>query len=188
MKTVTLEQFMEFGPCWLETDEGRERLRRIAALRPEWTAIDVLNLPDVSEDDKLWAVLREEFIDAPLLHEFACRCAEYALFSITKKPDPRLIFIIDAKRKWVRGEITREDLRSTRLVLDGAADTWGGIASIIAYNATLFSARVSAYSTARRALWFFGDGIAMSAVTVTAAWNFELNLLKKLLKEERNAD
>ena len=102
MKTVTVEQFKKFRPCWLETAEGRAKLARIAAIRDEWTALDVLNLPDVSADDKLWSVLREEFIDAPILHEFACRCAEYAL-SFVDNPDPRSIAAIEAKRKWLRG-------------------------------------------------------------------------------------
>lgn len=81
MKTVTFEQFLAFGPCWLEDESGRERLERIAARKAEWTALDVLRLPDymVSTADKLWAVLREEFIDDYSLHEFACICAERAL-------------------------------------------------------------------------------------------------------------
>ena len=98
MKTVTVEQFRKFGPCWLETAEGREKFARIAAIRNEWTALDVLNLPDVSVQDKFWSVLREEFIEAPILHEFACRCAEYAL-SFVESPDPRTIAAIEAKRK-----------------------------------------------------------------------------------------
>ena len=109
MKTVTVEQFKSFRPCWLETAEGRERFARIAALRNEWTALDVLNLPDVSEQDKLWSVLRKEFIDAPMMHEFACRCAEYAL-SFVESPDPRSIAAIEARRKWLRGEITDAEL------------------------------------------------------------------------------
>lgn len=88
MKTVTVEQFKSFRPCWLETAEGRADFARIAAIRDEWTALDVLNLPNVSAGDKLWSVLREEFIDAPILHEFACRCAEYAL-SFVDNPDPQ---------------------------------------------------------------------------------------------------
>lgn len=113
MKTVTVEQFKSFGPCWLETAEGRKRFARIAAIRDEWTALDVLNLPGVSAADKLWSVLREEFIDAPILHEFACRCAEYAL-SFMDNPDPRSIAAIEAKRKWLRGEITDMELRAAR--------------------------------------------------------------------------
>lgn len=124
MKTVTPEQFKGFGPCWLEYAAGRERFASIAALRAEWTALDVLNLPNVSAVDKLWSVLREEFIDAPILHEFACRCAEYAL-SFVDNPDPRSIAAIDAKRKWLRGEITDMELRAAR---DAAWDAAGAAA------------------------------------------------------------
>ena len=109
MKTVTVKQFKSFRPCWLETAEGREKFARIAAIRNEWTALDVLNLPDVSAQDKLWSVVREEFIEAPILHEFACRCAEYAL-SFVESPDPRSLASIEAKRKWLRGKITDAEL------------------------------------------------------------------------------
>lgn len=109
MKKVTVEQFKSFGPCWLEDAEGREKFRRIAAIRNEWTALDVLALPDVSADDKLWAVLRPEFLPDAILHEFACRCAEYAL-SFVDNPDPRSVAAIEAKRKWVRGEISDDEL------------------------------------------------------------------------------
>ena len=37
MKTVTVEQFKSFRPCWLETAKGRERFARISAIRNEWT-------------------------------------------------------------------------------------------------------------------------------------------------------
>ena len=113
MKTVTVEQFKSFRPCWLETAEGRKRFARISAIRNEWTALEVLNLPYVPAQDKLWSVLREEFIKAPILHEFACRCAEYAL-SFVKNPDPRSIAAIEAKRKWLRGEITDTELYAAR--------------------------------------------------------------------------
>ena len=29
MKTVTLKEFKKFEPCWLETAEGRRKLKRI---------------------------------------------------------------------------------------------------------------------------------------------------------------
>ena len=137
MKTVTVNQFIEFRPCWLETAEGREKLACIAAIRDEWTALDVLNLPDVYAADKLWSVLREEFIDAPILHEFACRCAEYAL-SFVDNPDPRSIAAIDAKRKWLRGEIKDKELRAAR---DAARDA--------AWAAAWDAARDAAWAAAR---------------------------------------
>lgn len=144
MKTVTVEQFKKFRPCWLETAEGRAKLARIAAIRDEWTALDVLNLPDVSADDKLWSVLREEFIDAPILHEFACRCAEYAL-SFADNPDPRSIAAIEAKRKWLRGEITNKELYAAQDSAWYAADAAAWDA---AWNAAWNAARAAAWDAA----------------------------------------
>lgn len=81
MKSMTLEEFKDFGPCWLETPEGREKLESIGRRKERWTALDILDLPEdeVSAADKLWAVLRLEFIEEEVLHELACRCAEEAL-------------------------------------------------------------------------------------------------------------
>lgn len=151
MKTVTVGQFRKFGPCWLETAEGREKLARIAAIRNEWTALDVLNLPDVSAQDKFWSVLREEFIDAPILHEFACRCAEYAL-SFVESPDPRSIAAIEAKRKWLRGEITDAEL-------DVACD----VAWDAAHDAAMYAARIAARVAAQDAAWVIARVIAQDA-------------------------
>lgn len=139
MKTVTVEQFKSFGPCWLKTREGRKRFAKVAALHDEWTAYDVLALPDVSVEDKLWSVLREEFIDAPLLHEYACRCAEYAL-SLIDNPDPRSAAAIEAKRKWLRGEIDDSALAAARAAARTAAE-WAA-----AWAAALDSARAAAWA------------------------------------------
>lgn len=115
MKTVTLKQFLTFGPCWLKEEGGRKRLEHIAARKKEWTALDVLRLPDyeVSPADKLWAVLREDFIDARTLHEFACICAERAL-KLADVKDERCWDAIKAERAWLRGEISDDELHTAR--------------------------------------------------------------------------
>ena len=156
MKTVTVEQFRKFGPCWLETAEGRGKFARIAAIKNEWTALDVLNLPDVSAQDKFWSVLREEFIEAPILHEFACRCAEYAL-SFMESPDPRSIAAIEAKRKWLRGEIADAEL-------DAACD----IARDAAHGAAMYAARVAARVAAQDVAWVIARVIAQDAAWAAA--------------------
>lgn len=161
MKTVTVEQFKSFRPCWLETAEGRADFARIAAIRDEWTALDVLNLPNVSAGDKLWSVLREEFIDAPILHEFACRCAEYAL-SFVDNPDPRSIAAIDAKRKWLRGEITDKELDAAR------AAAWDA-----AWDAARDAARAAAMAAAWAAEW---------DAELDAATEHEIEMLRELLE------
>ena len=156
MKAVTVEQFKKFGPCWLGTANGREKFARIASIRDEWTALDVLNLPDVSAQDKLWSVLREEFIDAPILHEFACRCAEYAL-SFVENPDPRSIAAIEAKRKWLRGEITDAELDAAR-----------GEARDAAHDVTMYAARIAARVAAQDAAWVIARVIAQDAAWAAA--------------------
>ena len=161
MKTVTPEQFKEFGPCWLETAAGRQRYARVAAMRDEWSALDVLALDGVSNEGKLWAVLREEFIDAPVLHEYACRCAEYAL-TFVREPDSRSIAAIEVKRKWLRGEISNDDLTAARAAAcDAAYDA--------AWDAAWDAARAAA-DAAYDAAW-------------DAAREHEVKLLKELLRE-----
>ena len=205
MKTVTVEQFKKFRPCWLETAEGRAKLARIAAIRDEWTALDVLNLPDVSADDKLWSVLREEFIDAPILHEFACRCAEYAL-SFVDNPDPRSIAAIEAKRKWLRGEITYAELYAARdaawaaasaaamvaewdaaraAAWDAAWDAEWDAARAAAWDAARDAARAAAWDAARAAAWDAAWDAARDAewdVAWDAAREHEVEILRELLE------
>ena len=169
MKTVTPEQFKEFGPCWLETAAGRKRYARVAAMRDEWSALDVLALDGVSNEDKLWAVLREEFIDAPVLHEYACRCAEYAL-TFVREPDSRSIAAIEAKRKWLRGEISNDDLTAARAAAAWAADAAARAAARAAADAAWTAADAAANAAACDAAW-------------TAAREHEVKLLKELLRE-----
>ena len=201
MKTVTVEQFRNFGPCWLETVEGRGKFARIAAIKNEWTALDVLNLPDVSAQDKFWSVLREEFIEAPILHEFACRCAEYAL-SFVESPDPRSIAAIEAKRKWLRGEITDAELAAARVAARVAAriaaqDAARVAARIAAQDVAWVIARVmaqdAAWAAARHIVWSAANDAALDiacAAWVAAsddAWyaarEHELEILRELLEE-----
>ena len=185
MKTVTPEQFKEFGPCWLETAAGRQRYARVAAMRDEWSALDVLALDGVSNKDKLWAVLREEFIDAPVLHEYACRCAEYAL-TFVREPDSRSIAAIAAKRKWLRGEISNDDLTAA----------WAANAAANAAAWAAWAAAAAAKAAARAAAWAtwaaaWAAIAAANAATNAATWaaaraaarEHEVKLLKELLRE-----
>ena len=195
MKTVTPEQFKEFGPCWLETAAGRKRYARVAAMRDEWSALDVLALDGVSNKDKLWAVLREEFIDAPVLHEYACRCAEYAL-TFVREPDSRSIAAIEAKRKWLRGEISNDDLTAAWDAAWAAYD-----AAYDAARAAANAARAAARAAAWDAAWSAADAAwsaaaaawdaaaardaadAARAAARAAAREHEVKLLKELLRE-----
>lgn len=184
MKTVTVEQFKSFRPCWLETAAGRKRYARVAAMRDEWSALDVLALDGVSTTDKLWAVLREEFIDAPVLHEYACRCAEYAL-TFVSEPDSRSVAAIEAKRKWLRGEISNDDLNAAWAAAWDAYDA----AYDAAWDAACDAARAAAWAAARAAAWDAARDAARAAAwdaydaACDAAWEHEIEILRELLEE-----
>lgn len=159
MKTVTYEEFLKFEPCWLEEEGGAERIKAyFDRFGGKMSALDILNLDDVSAEDKLWAVLREEFIPASIRHEFACVCAEYAL-SLIENPDPRSVNAIKVKRAWLRGEATEKELAAA---YDAAWD---------AYEAAKDTAR---YDN-RSAAWDAGVRAAKAArdaasATKAAAW------------------
>ena len=126
MKTVTYEEFLEFKPCWLAEENGAERIKAyFDRFGGRMSALDILNLDDVSEVDKLWSVLREEFIPASILHEFACVCAECAL-TLIDNPDPRSIKAIEVKRAWLRSEATDEELAAAS---DAARAAWAAAAA-----------------------------------------------------------
>lgn len=159
---VTPEQFRKFKPCWLEDAEGRAQFSRVAAQRPEWNALDVLDLEDVSEDDRLWAVLRKEFLPPMLLHEYACRCAEYAL-SFVENPDERSVEAIRVKRLWMTGDATDDELRFARRAAQSAA-------------------LAAAQSVAWAAVWA-ADSAAVWAADGAAAREREVAMLRALIDE-----
>lgn len=93
-----------------------------------------------TEDDKLVARNRKVLwtLDATMiLHEFACRVAEQTLAKIDN-PDPRSLAAIEAKRKWMRGEISDKELYAAQ---DAA---W-----YAALSAAQYAARDAAESAAR---------------------------------------
>jgi hypothetical protein len=123
--SVTLDDVLSWEPCYSE-----DRLRELAAGRERITALEALDLP-VPAKDRLWLVLREEFVPGPVLHEFACRCAESALALVESRGaiiDPRSREAIRVKRAWLRGGATREELAA-------AGDAAGDAARAAAWDA-----------------------------------------------------
>lgn len=167
---VTPEQFRKRKPCWLKTEEGCARFRSVAAKRPEWNALDVLDLEDVSARDKLWAVLHEEFLPRMLLHEFSCRCAEWAL-SFVENPDPRSVEAILGKRRWMAGDATDDELRFSQMAAHSAAQS--------AEWAAVWAAERSAE---RSAVWASASAAEWSAERKSAREQ-EIDMLRTLIDE-----
>jgi len=136
----TYADIMALRPCYNPAERG--------LCTPDWTgtALDVLRHPDLSAEDALWLVLREDWVPAPVLHEFACQCAEQAL-ALVENPDPRSVAAVAVKRAWLRGEATDDELTAAR---DAAWDTtWATAeaawAAEAAWDASCGAARVAAW-------------------------------------------
>ena len=193
MKTITLEKFKTFDPCWMKTEEGREKLEEIGRKKERWTALGILELEEVSTKDKLWAVLREELIEAPVLHEFACRCVEEAL-KLVKNPDPRSVAAIEAKRRWLRGEIGDEELEAVRAAASAAALSARSTASTATWSA--WAAAWSAARAAAKAAEWAAAWAAARAAAWAAAWaaarasarRSQVEMLKTMLREEEEGN
>lgn len=161
MKTITYEDFVSFNPCWLANREIKikhaAQLARYRAMRDKWSAIDILQLDEVEAEDRQWLVLREELIDAPIMHEFGCRCAERALVRIDK-PDARSVAAIKAKRRWLRGEISDDAMVAARVAARAGKRTaiwyaawytgWVVTGSVVWY-AAWYAAKATTSATAR---------------------------------------
>ena len=68
MKSITYEEFLKFRPCYLHDPEKKALMDSIARRQERWTALDILELEEIPDDDKLWAVLREELIEPEKVH------------------------------------------------------------------------------------------------------------------------
>ena len=177
MKTITYEQFLEFDPCYLYDPEKKALMESIAQRREHWSAMDILELENIPAADRLWAVLREELIDAPILHEFACRCAERALSRI-ENPDPRSLRAIEVKRAWLRGEATDEELAAARDAARAARHATWAAAEAAAQDAAL---------AARHATWAAAEAAALDAAEDAAEASerqWQIEELQKMLNEQ----
>ena len=133
---------------------------------------------DVLEgEDKLCASQRTvlALADATaLLHEFACWCAEEALErerAVGREPDACCWAVIEAKRQWLRGEITDKELAAAWDAARAAA--WAaarGAARDAASAAAWAAAWGAAWGAARAAAWAAASAAAWAAASA-AAWD-----------------
>jgi hypothetical protein len=155
MLTVTIENVMSWNPC---ARYDRDEIMKLFSDKIELSALDIIAL-DIPTEDKFWAILRPELIPENTLHELACDYAEYSLPIWEKKyPDdkwPRLA--IEAKRKWLKKEITDDELSAAESAAWSAA--WSAarsaacsVAESAALSAVSSAALLAALSTASSAL------------------------------------
>lgn len=167
--------------------------------------------PDVPARDKLWLVLREEWVGAPILREFSSQCADLAL-ALIDNPNPHSLEAIEVKRRWLRGEATGDELavaaRAARRAATSAArgvvrgkvrpSAWA-VAEVVAFvsadnviAAAVWGAKTAGYvagETVENATWGdwdAGDIVSdVASIAKVEAWNAAANeqiaLLKALL-------
>ena len=138
MKTVSINQVMGWRPC---PDYPQKRITELFAGKEflSWEDVFALNIPT---EDKLWALLREDFIPTRDLHLLACDFAEKVLHLTG---DPRCAEAIRVKRLWVDGKATDGELAAARDAAWAAA--WA------ARDAAWAAARDAAWAAARDAAW-----------------------------------
>lgn len=156
MRIVTYEEFLKFPPCWLETEEGRSLREYKSWWGDGKTALDILKTDKIDKKDIFFTILKPEFIDEPILHEFACRCAERVI-SRTNNPEPEIIIAIKAKRAWIKGKITDKELLKKKKKAELAVQKASEYEVAIVWDAVKYvmlkSAWESAFYTAVYAAW-----------------------------------
>ena len=145
----------------------------------------------IKGDDKYVASERTviKMADATnVLHEFACLCAEDAL-KLVKNPDPQSVAAIEAKRKWLRGEITDRELDAARVVAEAASEAaWAASAASAAARDAARDAADAAWAAARDAARAAASYSARAAASYSAraAQNKRLTrMVNKLFKEQK---
>ena len=154
---VTIDQVMSWGPCGYNgDDDGRNYTRaRVTGLfgrRKYMTALQILAL-DIPVEDRLWAVLRVDLVDARTLRLLACDCAERALMRERKRGrelDQRSWDAVAVSRRYAMGKATNRELVAARAVAWDAAWTVAGAAASAAASVAASDAASAAASAAAR--------------------------------------
>ena len=180
--SVTVADVMKWQPCgWDGADNGKNYTEaRVCALfagRKRLTALDVLAL-DIPVEDRLWAVLREELIDACTLRLFGCDCAERDLARRKKsgetiRPEDRAA--IRVSRRYAVGKATLTELAAAGAAAGAARAAAGGAARDAARGAAWDAARGAAGAARDAARGAAGNsaGDAARDIAWAAAWKAE---------------
>src|SRR3990167_7169745 len=161
MSSVTVDDVMAWRPCY-----RRAKVKRLFADRDRLTALDILDL-DIPPQDRLWAVLRDPFMSAPLRTQFAADCAE------------RVLHIYEARYPG--------DDRPRRAI--AAART--GIGAAAAYAAPAYAAPASAaayayaaaYAAPASAAAYAYDAACAAACDAEQAW--QLSRVREIIETAR---
>ena len=145
MKKITVEEIMKLKPCYT-----KEKVKDLIGSGK--TPLEILDL-EIPKNDKVWLLLRPEYISEKSIHLLACDFAQEVAYL---NPDPSVQAAIDAKRLWIDGKITDEELKKA--------------AEDVAYAASWAAARDAAYAAWSAAAAWAAYAAARAAAADAAAW------------------
>jgi hypothetical protein len=169
MKKITLQEIRDLRPCY---DPAK-------FLPENWTGtvLDVLNVKECQATDRLWVVLREEFIDAKTLRLFAVWCAREAL-KLVDNPDARSVEACNVSERYANGEATDKELSAA------SAAAWAASAAAWATSSDAArAASAAAWATASDAAWTTSMAASAAAMAASAA---QINQLINMLSCKSN--
>jgi hypothetical protein len=147
VRKVTVSEVMAWGPCELYT---RERVTELFNGGDMLTAWDISVL-DIPIEDRIWALLHEEFFSNSDLRMMSCAFAERVLGIYERKypGDYRPREAIRVSRLFAMGDATLEDLKTAEVAAWAAADA----ATYVAAEAVTWAAAKAAAMDAVEASW-----------------------------------
>ena len=155
MKTLTWADFAKYEPCY----DPQERYGDF-----EGTILDILKHPAITDDDKIWAFIREGIVDDRTLRLFACRCVREVWYLLT---DERSRNAVEVAERHANGNATDQELTAARASAWVSAAAW-----IPAANAAAWAASARAVEAARASAWASASAKAAEA-EAGAAWASE---------------
>ena len=160
---ITLATILSWGPCWDPTQISN--YTQVHGKGP-WTPLELLDLPELSMEDRLWLVFRPEVIPELELRLLCCDFADHVLplWEAKYPSDSRPRDAIATARRFAIGDATPAELTAARAAAWAAWDAaWAAEASGAAAKAAAWAAWDAAWAAAGAA-W---------AAAGAAAWDAE---------------
>jgi hypothetical protein len=112
MKTLTWADFAEHKPCYNPAEKYGEW---------QGTILELMQHPEIPDDDKVWAFTREGIVDDKTLRLFAVSCARKVQHLMK---DQRSIDALDVAERYANGNATEDELAAARQAAWAAAAAW----------------------------------------------------------------
>lgn len=117
MRTVSVEEIYNWNCCWLEKADGESRLANSTNGVTTWSAEQVLDIENATALEKLWVVLRQDFLDPEIIHELLLYYGSCLIENAVDEGiyiDERLVYAMDAKEDWLTDQNIIQELDDAR--------------------------------------------------------------------------